>query len=182
MMPKGRGLTAKQEQFVQEYMIDLNATQAAIRAGYKPSSAEDIGRQLLRKTPVAAAIARAKAERARRTGFNADRVLEELALIAFADLGEFVEFGPGGIRIKDAEGLDVRMRRAMAEVTETKTETGGSLKFKLHDKLGALKLLGQHLGMFVDKVEHRHSGEVKVSFAKPEPSGNMSSPRGDITL
>ena len=81
-------LNEKQQRFVEEYMIDLNATQAAIRAGYSVKSASDIGGQLLGKTHVQRAIARAKAERSRRTGITQDRVLQELARIAFVNAAD----------------------------------------------------------------------------------------------
>ena len=71
-------LTPKQKLFVDEYLIDLNATQAAIRAGYSPSNADKIGSELLGKTRVSDAIKTAMAERSRRTGINQDRILTEL--------------------------------------------------------------------------------------------------------
>ncbi|KRA62172.1 hypothetical protein ASD89_24120 [Caulobacter sp. Root656] len=88
-------LTPKQARFVEEYLIDLNATQAAIRAGYSAKTAEDQGRQLLRKTPVSAAISARQAERSERTEITQDRVLEELWAIATADPNELIQFRRG---------------------------------------------------------------------------------------
>ena len=76
-------ITEKQQRFVEEYLIDLNATKAAIRAGYSPKTADVQGPRLLGKVRVSCAIARAKAERSRRTGITQDRILQELARIAF---------------------------------------------------------------------------------------------------
>ena len=76
-------MTAKQERFVEEYLIDLNATQAAIRAGYSPKTANEQGARLLAKVSVQTAISKAQAERSRRTGINQDRVIRELAKVAF---------------------------------------------------------------------------------------------------
>ena len=79
-------MTKKQKRFVEEYLIDLNATQAAIRAGYKAGNAQrasEIGSELLQKTPVADAISKAMAERSRRTGVSADRVIQELDNIPY---------------------------------------------------------------------------------------------------
>ncbi len=76
-------LTKKQKRFVEEYLIDLNATQAAIRAGYSPQTAYSIGDENLKKPEIKNAIDKALAERSRRTGVNADRIIEELAKIAF---------------------------------------------------------------------------------------------------
>lgn len=70
-----RKLTDKQKKFVEEYLIDLNATQACIRAGYKPENADKMGSELLGKTRVSEAIANAMAERSRRTGINQDRIV-----------------------------------------------------------------------------------------------------------
>jgi len=159
-----RELTPKQQLFVQEYLVDLNATQAAIRAGYSAKNAGKIGPELLGKTRIADAVARALAVRSRRTGINADRILEELALVALSDIGDFVEFGPGGIVIKDTKDLDPRVRRALAEVSERRAKHGRTVVFKLHDKVTALTKLGQHLGLFVDRVEHtgRDGGPIQV--------------------
>lgn len=85
-MPKSKGvnaLTKKQKRFVEEYLIDLNATQAAIRAGYSPDTAKSIGCENLTKPDISAAISKAQAERSRRTGINQDRVIRELAKVAF---------------------------------------------------------------------------------------------------
>ena len=84
-------MTKKQKRFVEEYLIDLNATQAAIRAGYSPHTAKDIGCENLAKPNIAAAISQAMAERSRRTGINQDRVLQELARIGFAKITDVVD-------------------------------------------------------------------------------------------
>src|SRR5579875_2449812 len=85
-------LTPKQKRFVEEYLIDLNATQAAIRAGYSAKNADKIGSELLGKTRVAEAIQKAMDERSKRTEITADRVLQELARIAFDDIKNYLEF------------------------------------------------------------------------------------------
>ena len=86
-------LTAKQQRFVDEYLVDLNATQAALRAGYSPRSARSIGPELLEKPAVAQAVAAAVGERAGRTGITQDRVVEELSNIAFAQAGDRSDAG-----------------------------------------------------------------------------------------
>lgn len=86
-------LTDKQRAFVAEYLIDLNATQAAIRAGYSVKTAEQQGYQLLQKTSVATKIAEAQAKRAERTEITQDRVLQELAKIGFSDIRKVVKWG-----------------------------------------------------------------------------------------
>ena len=86
-----RKLNPKQQRFVDEYLIDLNATQAAIRAGYSPKTATAIASENLSKPSISAAIACAMAERSKRTGITQDRILEELAKVAFIKLTDIVD-------------------------------------------------------------------------------------------
>jgi len=152
-------LTSKRQRLIEEYLVDCNAEKAALRAGYSASWAHAKSHQALREPEMAAALKEAMDKLSIRTGITQARVLEELSLIAFGDLAEFVEWGPGGVRMKDGASLDPEKRRALAEVAETVTKEGGSQRVKMHDKLGALNLLGKHLGMFNDKVEH--SGTIE---------------------
>ena len=156
-------MTKKQKRFVEEYLIDLNATQAAIRAGYKAGNAQrasEIGSDLLQKTPVSDAIATAMAERSRRTGVNADRVVMELAKIAFVNADDVIDVGTA--TIKDGAARD---DTAAIQSVKVKTfgEDGLEREIKMADKLKALELLGKHLGMFKDKVELSGSLEVEQS-------------------
>ena len=91
-------LTKKQKLFVEEYLIDLNATQAAIRAGYSSDTAKEIGCENLTKPNIRNAIDKALAERSRRTGINQDRVLMELARIALLNPANVVDFNNATIR------------------------------------------------------------------------------------
>lgn len=146
-------LTDKQKRFVEEYLIDLNATQAAIRAGYSIKTAEQIGFQLLNKTLVSEEIKKQMAERSKRTGINADRVLNELAKIAFANAKDVINF-------QDASVLECAKEDDLACVQSVKVKRQFSEKGELeerqvtmYDKKAALELLGKHLGMWKDKVE-----------------------------
>lgn len=144
-------LAPRQARFVEEYLLDLNGKQAAIRAGYSPNSAEVEASRLLSTAKVADAVARAKADRSARTGISADRVLEELARIAFSDMGQFATWGDVDVALKHSSEVDTR---CVLEVKETPMKTGGkALGIKLHDKVAALKLTGQHLGLFTEKHE-----------------------------
>ena len=156
-------LTAKQKAFVLEYLCDLNATQAAIRAGYSLRNADKIGFQLLEKTRVQAAIQEALQAREKRTLITQDRVLAELGKIGFSDLKDFVEFGPDGVSLKQDADVDGAV---VAEVSETATQLGSSKKIKLHDKMKALELIARHLGMLNDKLAI--TGEVQYEIKKPE--------------
>lgn len=159
-----RKLTDKQAAFVAEYLVDLNATQAAIRAGYSERTAYRIGAELLQKTSVAEAIAAGQAKRAQRVEITADRVVAELAKIAFADPRDLMEWGPDGVKLKASAELTEEQAASVAEVSETTTKDGGSLKLKKHDKVKALELLGRHMGMFKDKVENEISGGLVVTW------------------
>lgn len=147
------GLTARQRRFVEEYLVDLNATQAAIRAGYSARTAQEQASRLLSNVMVAEAIAEDMKARAARTEITQDRVLAELAKIAFADQRAVMTWGPSGVKLVSSDTLTDDQAAIVAEVSETTSATGGSLKLKTHDKVGALKLLGEHLGMFKQKVE-----------------------------
>jgi phage terminase small subunit len=148
--------TDKQRLFVVEYTKDLNATRAAIRAGYSKRSARNQGQRMMTNDDVRAAIDAALEERIERTKMDADEVLLELSKIARSDMRDYAEWGPGGVRLKESEGLTDEAAAAVAEVSQTVTAEGGSTRFKLHDKKGALELLGKHLKLFTEK--HEHSG------------------------
>ena len=153
-------LTAKQKRFVAEYMLDLNATQAAIRAGYSQRRASEIAYQLLQKTPVQDAIAAAQEIREKRLDITADRVVAELARLAFADTTTAVRIEGGRVVVQDTDEMDENTRRAISEISETKTLNGGTLKIKFHDKVKALELLSRHLGILNDKLSVNAKTEV----------------------
>lgn len=139
-------LTAKQQLFVDEYLIDLNATQAAIRAGYSPKNADKIGFELLGKTRDS--IDRAIAVRSRRTGISQDRVIIELARIALVKPTDVINTETATVKINISD--DDAAAIAGIKIKDGKfTER----EVRLHDKVKALELLGRHLGMFKDKVE-----------------------------
>lgn len=152
-------LTAKQARFVTEYLVDLNATQAAIRSGYSQKTAASIGEENLRKPEIAAAVQKAMAARSHRTEITADRVLKELAKIGFANMLDYVTVGTNGDPFVDLSAMDRDQAAAIQEVTVEDFKDGRGeeardvrkVKFKLHDKKGALVDIGRHLGMFIDR-------------------------------
>lgn len=145
-------MTKKQKRFVEEYLIDLNATQAAIRAGYSIESARDIGCENLTKPNIQQAIAERMAERSRRTGINQDRVVLELAKIAFVKLTDIVT-SEG--KIKETATDDDLSCIESIKYKHSDTDTGYSVEreVKLSSKLKALELLGKHLGMWNNKID-----------------------------
>lgn len=160
-------MTPKQEQFVREYLIDLNATQAAIRAGYSKPTAEVTGSKLLRNAKVAAEVAKAKGERAEKTQVTAQMVLDELKLIAFARTGDYIRISPDGDPYIDLSTCTPDQLAAISEVTcedfvdrrGEDARTVRKVKVKFHDKKGALVDFMRHLGMFTDKVDHTTGGQ-----------------------
>lgn len=145
-MPK---LTPKQACFVEEYLADLNATQAAIRAGYSAKMAGRIGFQLLEKTGIQAAIQAAQRERSARTGITADRVVQEIARVAFSSLRDVMTWGPAGAQVRPADEITPEAAAAIAEITETNT----GVKVKLHNKVAALEQLAKHVGLYGGKQD-----------------------------
>jgi phage terminase small subunit len=160
-------MTAKQQRFVDEYLIDLNSTAAAIRAGYSAKSSRSIGAENLTKPYIRARVDTAIAEQSKRTGVNADRVVRELARIAFVDLTDLVDTDTAAVK-PDATRDDTA---AIAGIrVKTSTSVGGDSverEVKLCDKLKALELLGRHLGLFNDKLDI--SGCVPVQIIDDIP-------------
>lgn len=165
-------LTPKQRAFVREYLIDLNATQAAIRAGYAESGASVEGSRLLANAKIASAVEAAMKMRAQRTEITADRVLQELAKIGFCDIRKAVKWQSSLITEEDnPEGGDIAVIKTVvtntvqmvasdeidddtaACISEVSQNATGGIKIKLHDKRAALVDIGKHLGMFKDRVE-----------------------------
>jgi phage terminase small subunit len=139
-------LTDKQERFCHEYLIDLNATQAAIRAGYSKKTAQEIGAQNLSKLIIADYISELQAERAGRTLVTADMVIAELAKIGFHNVQDFVNGGNNVLELKHIESH----KTAAVSSVKTKLKEDGSVEteIRFHDKVAALEKLGRHLGIF----------------------------------
>ena len=142
-------MTKKQKRFIEEYLIDLNATQPAIRAGYSSDTAYSIGNENMKKPEIKACIDKAMAERSRRTGVNADRVLMELAKVAFVNASDVIDADTATVK---ADALPEDTAAIQSVKVKTFGEDGLEREIKMADKLKALELLGKHLGMFKDKV------------------------------
>ena len=143
-------LTTRQSLFVEEYLVDLNGTQAAIRAGYSVKTARSTASENLTKPNIVAALQEAMAERAKKLKVSQERVIEELARIGFSNLKDFVEWGPDGVKLKDCADLGDDQARCVVEVSQTITESSGTTRFKLHDKIAALDKLARHLGLYMN--------------------------------
>ncbi len=154
-------LTAKQLRFVEEYIIDLNATQAAIRAGYSKKTAYSIGQNLLKKVEIQKLLVSAKLKRSERTEVTAGRVIAELAKIGFSDIRKTLS--KNGNLISPAAWDDqtagaISSIEVVTRPTAAKDEDGNTIVEHLHkintiSKTPALIQLGKHVGLFVDKHE-----------------------------
>ena len=162
-------LTPKQKRFVSEYLIDLNATQAAIRAGYSQKTAHSIGQENLTKPEIMQELEKAMQKRQQRTEITQDRVLQEYARLAFFDPRKLFDSDgtPKPIEALDDDtaaalsGLEVR--EEFEGAGENRTFVGYTKKYKLANKLGALDSLARHLDMFDGKGQEaeKESGEPK---------------------
>ena len=166
-------LTAKQQRFCDEYLIDLNATQAAIRAGYKERYAHTNANKLLQNTTIIEYIQKKQADREQRTEVTQDMVLKELAIIAFSNAADYAkviekeftqEVEGVEIPVLDAEGNPVTYKTVEPILTDELTEEQkkalavikkgrDGFEVKPYDKLRALEMLGRHLGMWDKKSE-----------------------------
>jgi phage terminase small subunit len=161
-------LNARQQTFVKEYLVDLNATKAAERAGYSKLSAKVHGCRLLTKANVAEEIERAQQKRAESLGITQEKVLKEMSYCGFSNMQDYMKATPEGDPYLDFSNLTREQTAALTEVTvEDYTEGRGKdarevkkVRFKLADKLSALEKIGRHIGMFKNE-EKQGGGEVK---------------------
>lgn len=157
-------MTEKQKIFADEYLIDLNATRA-YRKAYpsvkKDETAAQAGSRMLRNVKVAEYIAERMQARQERTEITQDRVLEELAAIAFARATDYAEVKDDQVFIKDTAGLSENQIKAIAGIKQGKF----GIEVKLNDKEKALELLGRHLGMFKERVEVSGLEEEKTKLS-----------------
>ncbi len=158
-----RQLSEQRQRFVDEYLIDLNGTQAAIRAGYSPKTAQEQSSRLLSNVMVQEAISKAMAERSKRTGINQDRVVLELAKIAFVKMTDVVDPDTGEI-LPNASDDDLACIESV-KFKQSDNQYGGSIEreVKLSSKMKALELLGKHLGMWNDKIDVNVAVPIVIS-------------------
>lgn len=153
-------LTPRQKVFCEEYMQDLNQTAAAIRAGYSPDSANEQASHLLANNNIRTYVDIMLAERSKRTGVNSDRVVRELARIAFAN--------PAKVVAEDGSILDTATEDDLAAISAIKVKTTTSKagltverEVRFTDKNKSLELIMRHAGMLVDKKEVNITNKVE---------------------
>lgn len=154
-------LNEKQKRFAAEYLIDLNASAAARRAGYSKKTAGAQAFELLKKLEIQAEIQKGLEQRAKRTEVTQDRVVNELARIGFSDLREVADWDETGSKWKSSDELSDDAAASIKDIkytVERRRDRNGdtidtvNAHMQMHDKKGALELLGRHLGIFKDNV------------------------------
>jgi phage terminase small subunit len=166
----------RQLHFCLEYLVDCNATRA-YSVAYKQKDLVIAGacaHRLIKSARVKAYIARRQKTVADKVGITQERVLREYARVAFADPRQVADWGGegnGGLTLKDSKELSDDVAAAVAEVTVEITDTGIKRKFKMHDKVGALKDCAKHLGLVVEKHEHGVSDDLAALILKTASKG-----------
>ena len=138
-------LTPKQHQFINEYLVDFNATKAATRAGYSAKTAYSLGQRLLKQVEIQEALVQRRQEIFDANDLTPEKVISELAKIAFASMDTYTTWGPLGVRLVPSDQLPEGAAAAVAEVTESITDKSYNLRFKLHDKAASLDKLLKYL-------------------------------------
>lgn len=162
-------LTIKQKRFVEEYLIDFNATQAAIRAGYSEDTAYSIGSENLNKPEIKRMIEEKTKEFSDKAVLTKEMVVAELMKIGFSNMQDYMSITKDGDPFVDLSALTRDQAAAISEFTvDDYTEGRGDdardvkrVKIKLSDKRAALVDLGKHLGLFTEKVEL--TGKVEIA-------------------
>ena len=167
-------LNPRQRRFVDEYLVDLNGTQAAIRAGYSKNGADATAVRFLGDSRIQPLVAERREALARRTTITADRVLLELGRIAFSDIREYYK-ADGSLKKPHELSDDAAAALSGIETEELyegrgqeREQTGVVRKIRRFSKEKALELIGKHLGMFEERVKHEVTGTLKVVLSEEE--------------
>lgn len=159
--PKKWAPTPKQQRFIEEYPVDLNASAAAVRAGYSKKTAGQAGHRLLKKVEIQRAIQNRVGKFTARADVTVERILSELSKIGFANLGDYFRITKEGEPFIDLSGITEDQSAALQEIMVEDFKDGRGddtrdvrrVKIKMLDKSTALDKLGKYLGMFVDRVK-----------------------------
>ena len=182
-------ITDRMKKFVDEYLIDFNATQAAIRAGYSPDTANEQGSQLLARPDIRELVAEGQKEIMERTQTFQDNAVAELKIVGFSDLADFLTVKDGGIvEQKPFNELTKEQTKCIKKIKQTVRSSHSAdgtilhqtavIEIELHDKLKALELLGRHLGMFNDSLRLEGALPLQIFFEVAPPVGDVIITRG----
>lgn len=183
-------LNDQQALFVRYYLVSLNASDAALKAGYSKANAGVIGHQLLKHPIISAEIKRRQKARAKRLEINGENILRELARIGFADVRAYVSVTDDGeIRVKATDEMDDDAAAAVQEISQTTTEARGgkrgeieittkNRKVKLHDKIRALDLMGRHVGLWKDGIDLGQPITIRMAYDPTSTKGKADGSAG----
>jgi phage terminase small subunit len=155
-------LTAKQQRFCEEYLVDLNATKAAIRAGYSKKTAGELGWENLKKPEIQAQVKKLMDERASRTEISQDLALKMLYNFLSANVADYLTFTDKGVVFKRSDELTPEQLACVSEVSEYIGKNTRNRRFKLVSKEKMLALMMKHLGMLDGKPEDKQQINVIV--------------------
>ena len=169
-------ITDKMKRFINEYLVDFNATQAAIRAGYSESTAQEQSSQLLARPDIRALIAEGQKAIAERTQSFQDDAVSELKIVGFSDLADFLTVKDGGIveqkPFNELTKEQTKCIKKIKQVVRSSHSADGTIlhqtaviEIELHDKLKALELLGRHLGMFNDSIRLKSEEPLPLTIS-----------------
>ena len=182
-------ITDRMKKFVDEYLVDFNATQAAIRAGYSTDTANEQGSQLLARPDIRELVAEGQKEIMERTQTFQDDAVDELKVVGFSNLADFLTVKDGGIvEQKPFNELTKEQTKCIKKIKQTVRSSHSAdgtilhqtavIEIELHDKLKALELLGRHLGMFNDTLRLEGALPLTISFEVAPPVADIIITRG----
>jgi len=182
-------ITDKMRQFVDEYLIDMNATQAAIRAGYSEATAQEQSSQLLDRPDIRELVEQRQKDRIDRTQISQDLTVNELKTIAFSDVADFVIVKEGGVieqrPFNELTKTQTRCIKKIKQRVMTSQSSDGAvihqtavLELELYDKVKSLELLGRHLGIFNDKLTLDGALPLQIVFEVAPPVADIIITRG----
>jgi len=168
-------ITDKMRQFVDEYLIDMNGTQAAIRAGYSEATAQEQSSQLLDRPDIRELVEQRQKDRIDRTQISQDLTVNELKAIALSDIADFVIVKEGGVieqrPFNELKKEQTRCVKKIRQTVRTAQSSDGTvihqtavLELELYDKVKSLELLGRHLGIFNDRLTLDEALPLQIVF------------------
>lgn len=157
-----KGISDRQIKFIDHYLVHLNASRAAMEAGYSPKTAFRMGQENLQKPAIRSRIDEALAKRSEKTKISSDQVLEELAIIAFSDVKNFINYNGQDITLKQFSEIPEPLTRCISKITQKSTRDGPSVTIQMHDKLAAIEKLEKHLPMHIARL--REVEALKLEF------------------
>ena len=163
----------KQHRFVNEYLVDMNGTQAAIRAGYSRKTAGSQGFDLLKKPEIQDALAARWQELQQEAALTPEKVVAEFVRLGFSDIRNYVSWNQDGVCVKDSDRLTPEQSAAVAEVWETTDKDGvKSVRVKLHDKKGSLDSLAKYYKLFQDIAVYQDNRQQTLEIVVVSEDGS----------